>query len=127
MIMIISLAFSALWFCINCLLFILDYFSKDLKLLTNNHSLHNDTSQKWKIYIIIIYEITMTICLIMDLKLVFFHIYLIRNKTTTYDYIIQTRVKNEKTETKKNFKGKKPKTKIMPIPIATLNSPSSTY
>lgn len=114
MIMTVSLALSAFCFVVIGLLFILDYFTEDIHIIKNLSSFKSDPAKKWQIIVVIVYVVTIAVFAILDLKLLYFHFYLIKNKMTTYDYIMKLRAKREKVIAK-NLKAKRTISKIMPI------------
>jgi len=123
-IMILNLALSAFCFVIVGLLFILDYFTEKIGIIENVSSFKADHANRWQIAVIIAYVLVITVFAVLDVKLLYFHLYLIRNKMTTYDYIMKLRANKEKGLSK-NMKGKRTISKIMPI--QTPESPDNEY
>jgi len=113
-IMIVNLALSTFCFVLIGLLFVLDYFTEEIGIIQNLSSFKSDPAKNWQIIVVLVYVVIIAVFAILDLKLLYFHFYLIKNKMTTYDYIMKLRANKEKVLAK-NLKAKRTISKIMPI------------
>lgn len=115
--MVTGLGLTMLWFSINGLLYTIDYYSGRIGIVRDSRMFRYHKNEEWKGFIIAVFTGIVFIFCVLDFKLLYFHIYLIRNNLRTYDYIVKLRERQGK---QKVSRSKVEKTKITPI-----QSPSS--
>jgi len=124
---ILCVGLATLIFALSGIFFMVDYYSRGIGIIENLSSLKHSQTSKWMPVVMAIFTFVAAVFCFLDLKLVHFHLYLIRNKMTTYDYILREReLKEEKeiSEIGKRVKKSKKKERVKKVtPVSTPVSP----
>jgi len=95
------------------LLFIIDYFAENIGVIKDLQNMKQTNDQEWKPIVMSVLTGISVVFWVLLLKLIIFHIYLIKHNLTTYEYIIEKKqLKKAQVKSKKASKSKN--RKIMP-------------
>lgn len=110
---IIGLALSTSLFLTVGILFLVDYYSNSLGVINEVTIKRGSRAEDWKPILMAIFTGIAGIFCFLILKLIIFHLYLIKNGLSTYEYIIRQReVENRKQKARRNKEKK-----VSPSPI----------
>jgi len=104
----------------------IDYYTEQIGIIENLSSLKHRKNSQWMPIVMAVFILISAVFCFLDIKLVFFHLYLMRNKMTTYEYIVRERELKQKKEMselgKRAKKSKKERNKkIVPTSINPLD------
>ncbi len=84
--LLIFVAIETSTFFVWTTLFIIDHYTRGLSIIDMDH--YFPDAKDPRVIAMIVWDVLSVVLFSLDLKLLSFHIYLIRHKITTYDYII---------------------------------------
>jgi len=123
------MSFTTLFFCLFGIIYIIDYYGngigsiKDPQVFKNHHR-----REEVKAIILIVFIGINSIFCVLNFKLLSFHIFLIKNKLTTYEYIMMMREKVKERLLNKKSTSKIKKSKIAPdITTQSTNGKRNKY
>jgi len=115
---IVSLALSTTFFMLAGLLFTIDYFTENIGLIEDLQDMKVTNKHEWKPIIMSVLTGVSFVFWVLVVKLIFFHIYLMRNELTTYEYIIEKKQLEKSKESNKKPMKKKNR-KILPFSFSS--------
>lgn len=109
------LALSTFLFAFAGILFVIDFYTGKIHVIDDRSELQADVNAQWRPIVMAVFSGVLGIFCFLDLRLIFFHIFLIRNNLTTYQYIMRER---EKKTLKESNKSRTKNKKVTPAPSA---------